>query len=97
MLKIISIFYKLLCEAFFDSKEEYDFRSDKFNPIRTAGVILFAFSIIINFYLMRSYIIQAISRQQCEVHVAEISNQCLKTSNLLSVGPPDLAEKKATE
>ena len=97
MLNIISWFYKLLCETFFDSKEEYDFRSDKFNSTRTAGVILFAFSIIVNFYLTRAYIIQAISRQHCEERIVKIADQCVQSPLVVEIEPPDVTEKKASE
>jgi hypothetical protein len=66
MLKLIKIFYQLLCEIFFDSKEQYDFRSEKFNGLRFGGVIVFLASILLNAYLFEQYWKLSDVRVQCE-------------------------------
>ena len=66
MIKLISIFYKLLCEIFFDSKEQYDFRSEKFNGLRFGGVVVFLASVVLNVYLTEQYWKLSSVRIKCE-------------------------------
>ena len=66
MLKVIKIIYHLLCEIFFDSKEQYDFSSEKFNGLRFGGVIVFLASLVLNGYLFEQYWKLSDVRVQCE-------------------------------
>jgi len=53
MLQILNIIFRFLVFLFFYSKEELDYKSKHFNPIRILVFILFVISIALNIYLIK--------------------------------------------
>lgn len=52
MLKMLLNFF---LEIFFDHKDEYNFKSEKFNIVKVLTLFVLIVSMILNFFLMSSY------------------------------------------
>lgn len=77
MLKILTIFIYFIKELIFDSKDEYDFKSSKFNTRKFIVFIFIVTSVIANVFI--SYKVIKIAKHNVElmVNVTELKKQII--------------------
>lgn len=71
MINIIKLLFYLLRELIFDNKEEYDFRSSKFNTRKFIVLILVTMSFVINGWLLYRFISVANEYLRCKTMIEE--------------------------
>lgn len=71
MLNIIKLVFYLLRELIFDNKEEYDFKSSKFNARKYIVLILVTLSFILNGWLLYRFVAIANDMIRCRALVDE--------------------------
>lgn len=55
MLHLFKLFWFVVKELLFDSKEEYDFRSKKFNSKKMTAAIILMLSFVMNIWLLQRF------------------------------------------
>ena len=89
----------------FDSKDEYDFSSAKFNFRKLTVAILLGLSIFLNYWMVKEYLLIVEARSKCEARVEMLANATTlaiekSLSNCASNGdknkPPSIHVEKET-
>lgn len=82
MLKIITAILVFIRELVFESKDEYDFKSRKFNPIKSIAYLIIVFSLVLNYFLInRVYTMAGTSlamKKKIEEHALEDEKEALE-------------------
>lgn len=95
MFHIWKIILYVIRELVFDSKDEYDFNSAKFNYRKFTVAIMLGLSLAANVWLTRDYLILAHVRTKCETQLAIMIadekkvSMCLSSLNT-SLIPPEV-------
>jgi hypothetical protein len=81
MFKIITSLLVFFREIIFESKEEYDFKSRKFNPIKTMAYIIIVTSLVLNVFLVTRVYYMAVAsiatKKKIEEHALEDEKEAL--------------------
>ena len=91
----------MLCEIFFDHKDEHNFRSARFKPVRTGAVIILLVSIVMNGFIFKKYLEMTTVWNACEKQLEVVSGllgqqNSTSLSSLLKPAAKDSKEEKAS-
>ena len=75
MIQIAKLFLYLLRELIFDSKDEYDFKSKKFNARKFIVLILLSLSFVLNTWLFYRFSLLAKQYWACQEQVTQNTTQ----------------------
>lgn len=90
MLNLIKLVFYLMRELIFDNKEEYDFKSSKFNTRKFIVLLIVTMSFIINGWLLYRFVVIANDMIRCRALVDEYAPIHTTTSGK---GEPPAAKK----
>jgi uncharacterized membrane protein YgaE (UPF0421/DUF939 family) len=100
MLRLLSMFTYFLRELIFDSKDEYSFKSSKFNPRKVVVFTIVVVSVVLNFYFFNRTFAMAKSVNEIKHEVErlkELDDSNKKTiealtNQLISVGKNNISQ-----
>lgn len=92
---ILKIIMYVLRELVFDSKDEYDFSSAKFNFRKFTVAIMLGLSLFANYWMVKEYLIVVKVRDKCEARVEMLANATtLAIENSLAACPANTNKDK---
>lgn len=91
---IFKLFFVVLKELVFDSKEEYDYKHAKFNARKVMLFILIFLSFIMNIWLFQRFVVVAVELTRCRTNVMLYCETVQDNISLCTASPEPKDGKK---